>query len=76
MKAIFDFQCTDCLRTDDFYIENTVKDVLCKCGGVMRKSLCAPSNIKVGKFSTTIDSEAWAKSRTKNAKRMAENLGL
>lgn len=75
MRIMRDFFCQDCGEISEEYIDQSVEITLCECGGISKKCVSAPASIKIGKFLSSIDGDAWAKGRIKQARRVAERDG-
>jgi hypothetical protein len=76
MRLLRDFLCKDCHKVTEEYIDVDTESIKCGCGGTAHKEVSCPQYVKIGEFRSTIDSEAWAKDRSKRNKRIAENEGL
>lgn len=70
MKVINTYQCSDCLKEDDEYLDTEVKSILCNCGGIRHQKLhSGGSYFKIGKFRMDIDTSQWAKAHEKQGRK-------
>ena len=66
MRVLNDYQCSDCLKTTEEYIEPEIKTIICSCGGIKYQLAHAGgSYFKIGKYRMDIDSIQWAKAHEK-----------
>lgn len=68
MRVMLEFQCPDGHITEHF-IRNDTDTVPCYCGKEAQKLVCFPSYIKIGKFRSGIDGDAWAARHEKAARK-------
>lgn len=75
MRGYFNFKCETCGEVSEDFIENTVEEVKCVCGGKSVKSICYgmatvkadgtdPNNVRAW--------DKWARVREQRAKQVAK----
>jgi len=70
VKVLNDYQCSDCLKTSEEWLDTEVKSILCTCGGVRHLLVHGGgSYFKIDGSRMDIMSIQWAKRRENNYKK-------
>ena len=70
MRVLNDYECHDCMKVTEEFIDPEVKTILCECGGVKHQVLHGGgSYFKINGARMDINSIQWAKKREKNGRK-------
>jgi len=75
MRGVYEFQCKNG-HINDRYFDHTIKEIQCpECNEMAYKIISAPRCLRMDGKPIDIMSDAWAKRREDNARRIAERDG-
>ena len=73
MKLMLDFKCDYCHSIDEHYVDSSVYQFICECGGVSRRQISMPT-VKLEGVTGSFPGawHKWADKREKRAKELAK----